>query len=389
MTVLRAPGEVYLQYNNHIADVQKYGQVELIDPESLETIHRSPRLSTGGHTWCTGLVAHANGYLYLTNGNRCFKLDPECNVAAEKILPQDAPYNSLLVTSDGRLIMKNIERDTDRVTKFVVLDPDTLEQVGPETALPENSMGRIAMDSTSDGQLVYVPGSHHFYRYRYVPARGTLELDTTWQPLYRTLPDEEQSFSWDSCLCDDGCWFLDNGDNEANEVIFRTRPVGQDVPPRGSVFRGLAASPQKLIRVDVNDATQVDVCAPFGVPRGSIFSPPAYDPLRGIAIAFDTGNGRIGGVRYNESSPRLSPVWEKDCRISMQLVLYPDTGEVAVNDFRTGSDNVVILDVDTGREKGRVATESRTANGMFLAPGWNRDVMYCSIGSLARIWVDD
>jgi hypothetical protein len=88
LAVLRAPGEVYLQYNNHIADPEKYGQVESIDETSLETVRRSPRLPTGGHTWCTGLVAHENGYLYLTNGNRCFKLDPDCAVVAETLLPR-------------------------------------------------------------------------------------------------------------------------------------------------------------------------------------------------------------------------------------------------------------------------------------------------------------
>ena len=64
-TVLRAPGEMYLQSNNHIADVEKFGQVERIDPVSLEPLAASPLLPTGGHTWCTALVAHANGFLYL------------------------------------------------------------------------------------------------------------------------------------------------------------------------------------------------------------------------------------------------------------------------------------------------------------------------------------
>ncbi|MBV9321109.1 MAG: hypothetical protein JO106_14575 [Mycobacterium sp.] len=232
LTVLRAPGEMYLLSNNHIADVEKFGQVERIDPVSLAPLAASPRLPTGGHTWCTALVAHANGFLYLTSGNRCFKLDPDdCAVAAETTLPQDAPYNSLLVASDGRLIMKNIERHTDRSTHIVVLDPDKLTQAGPETKLPENSMGRIAMDTVDDQQLIYVPGSHHFYRYRYDHAQASLVKDGHWEPRYRTMPDHQQSFAWDPCLSGGGCWFLDNGDNEANTVIFASHPVGQHVPP--------------------------------------------------------------------------------------------------------------------------------------------------------------
>src|SRR5689334_4596384 len=72
MAVQRAPGEIYLLYNNHIDSADKYGGVELIDPMTLETVRRSPRLPSGGHTWCGGIVAHENGFLYLNNGDRCF-----------------------------------------------------------------------------------------------------------------------------------------------------------------------------------------------------------------------------------------------------------------------------------------------------------------------------
>ena len=384
MTIQRAPGEVFLLYNNHINSQEKYGGVERIDGVSLETVRKSPRLPSGGHTWCGGIVAHENGYIYINNGDRCFKLDPDCNVVSEKKLPQDSAYNSFLVMADGRLVMKNIERDKDRKSKFVVLDPDRLEQVGPEIDIPENSMGRIAMDTTETGQFVYVPGRYHFYRYAY--KNRALTLDTDWRPRYRTLPDDQQSFSWDSCLSDGGCWFLDNGDNEANVTIFSTRPFGIERPKRGSVFNGLASSPQKLIRIDIDDPGRMVTLEPFGLPRGSIFSPPAFDPVRKIAIAFDTGNGRLGAFRYGGG--RFEQLWVRPCRISMQLVLFLDTGEVAVNDFQKGFDEIVVFDVETGEEKGRVATESRTANGMFLSTGWNRDVIYCSIGSIARAYVE-
>jgi len=96
MMVLRKPGELYLQYNNHLDSPDKYGGIERIDPLTLETISRSPRLPSGGHTWCGGVAVHENGYIYMNNGNRCFKLSPDCEVLAEAVLPQDAAYNSLL-----------------------------------------------------------------------------------------------------------------------------------------------------------------------------------------------------------------------------------------------------------------------------------------------------
>ncbi len=384
MMVLRAPGEVFLQYNNPIGAPESYAVIERIHPETLEPLAASPRLPSGGHTWCGGIVAHANGFLYFNNGDRCYKLDRECNVLAARTLPRASAYNSLLVMADGSLVMKNMERDAGYDSAFVVLEPDRLEQVGPEVVVPERTMGRIAMDTTAAGQFVYVPGTHHFYRYRY--ADRTLTLDAAWQPRYRALPDDQQQFSWDSCLSGGACWMQDNGDNGANVTIFSTRPFGQRLPERGSVFKGLASSPQKLIRIALDDASDIAVLEPFGLPRGNIFSPPAFDPTRNVAITFDTGNGQLGGFRYLGAG-RFEPLWRVACRISMQLVLFLDTGEVAVNDFRDGCDHVVVFDVESGREKGRVATGSRTANGMFLSTGWNRDVYYCSIGAIARVAV--
>jgi len=79
--------------------------------------------------------------LHVVVGLRCVKLDPDCAVVAEAMLPRDSAYNGLIVAADGRLIMKNIERDAGQLTTLTVLDPDRLEQTGPETLVPENSMG--------------------------------------------------------------------------------------------------------------------------------------------------------------------------------------------------------------------------------------------------------
>ena len=95
----------------------------------------------------------------------------------------------------------------------------------------------------------------------------------------------------------------------------------------------------------------------------------------------------LGAARYSQDG-RFTSLWQKPCRISMQLVLFLDNAERVVNDFRCGRDNVVIYDPESGDEISRVATDSRTANGMLLSVGWNRDVIYCSIGSLARVWAE-
>ena len=69
--------------------------------------------------------------------------------------------------SDGNLVMKNIEHKKNCMSYFIVLEPDNLEQVDTEVLIPENSMGRIAMDTNEKGQHIYVPGRDHFFRYLY------------------------------------------------------------------------------------------------------------------------------------------------------------------------------------------------------------------------------
>jgi hypothetical protein len=153
------------------------------------------------------------------------------------------------------------------------------------------------------------------------------------------------------------------------------------------VFQGLSSSEQKLFRVDLNDSSNIEVISPFNKKMGSIFSPPAFDPNKNIALAFDTGNGLLAGIKYSPKDG-FNKLWEKPTRISMQMVLFSDTSEILVNDFRTGFDNLIVLDLETGKEKGRVATQSTTANGMFLSPGWDRDFYYCSIGAIARGFIE-
>jgi hypothetical protein len=73
MTVLGAPGEVYLMTHTalraHIG-LATTARVEMIDPVSLRTLHRSPRLQ-GGPMWPGGMAIHRNGDIYLVYGRHC------------------------------------------------------------------------------------------------------------------------------------------------------------------------------------------------------------------------------------------------------------------------------------------------------------------------------
>jgi len=310
---------------------------------------------------------HENGDLYVTFGRWCHRLDAECDVVASRELPRAMPYNSLLALSDGNLVMKNFVRDGSSKSYFTMLDSDRLEPMGPEIEVPEGSIARISRDIDESGEYVYVVGDHTFFRYRY--AGGVLALDDNWRYMYRTLPDGEQSYGWDPVIADGSAWFLDNGDNQY----------------RGN-FRGggVTSGPIHLHRVSTSDRSDREMFAPFGLPHGTVANPPLVDASRKIVVAYDSGNSRVAGFRSGEGG--YVRLWEHEFGAGNHFVLFADTGEIVVNDHDGSTEHVVVLDIETGAEKGRAATGSAFQSVVFQAPGWDRDVYTCTFSTLSRTW---
>ncbi|MBI5290137.1 MAG: hypothetical protein HY873_14285 [Chloroflexi bacterium] len=365
MIVLRDPGEVFVQGNTPPSPEAK-GWVEKVDPDTLETRRRSPDLE-GGPFWPGGMLAHANGYLYMTFGRWCHKLDPDCNPVASRMLPRAMPYNSLVALSDGVLVMKNFVRDGSSPSYFTLLDPGSLQPAGPEVAIPEGSIARISRDISEDGEFVYVVGDHTFFRYRY--EHGRLARDDAWTCMYRTLPDGEQSYGWDPVIAGGFAWFLDNGANQ-----FRSSLRG----------RGMATGPVHLHRVSTADAPNHTMFAPFGLPHGTVTNPPLIDAERQIAVTYDSGNARIAGFRYGDAG--YERLWDHPFGAANHFLLYPDTGEIAVNDFDGTAEHLVVLDIETGREKARAPTGSAMQSVVFQSPGWSRDIYTASLTTFSRVW---
>jgi hypothetical protein len=369
MIVLRAPGEVYLQGSTSVGP-EAATFVERIDPVTLEPIARSPDLDGGGTWWPGGIVAHRNGFLYVTQGTFCHKLDPDCGVVASRRLPRPQAYNSLLVLSDGSLVMKSMVRDGSARSAFTVLEPERLAPLGPEVEIPEASIARISKDTDEQGDLVYVVGDHTIFRLRY--AAGRLVLDD-WRVRYVVAPDAEQSYGWDPVLAGGHAWFLDNGDNTFQQSF------------RGG---GRASGPIHLVRVSLADARDWELVTPFGAPHGTVANPPAYEPGRRIAVAYDSGNARLAAFRF-DGPGRFVRLWEHGFGAGNHFLLYPDTGELVVNDFQEAAgEQVVVLDLESGREKGRVAIESPVQSVVFQAPGFGRELYTCTFTTVARVAVE-
>ncbi len=373
MVVLRDPGEAYLL--RHTTGDDAISWVERIDPETLEVIERSPDLP-GGPTWPGGLAAHANGSLYVVFGQHAHRLAPDTSLLASVTLPRHRPYNSFVILPDGCLATKDFAgtlpgqapRDPaagDGTSELVILEPDELRVVAT-LPLPEPSIARLS----ADGDTIYVVGDTSVLRVRW--HNGNLVLDPDFQPVYRTI--EGQTYGWDAVLAAGAAWFLDDG--EGND-----RYVGtfQD--------RGISPAPLHLVRVDLETAavTLTEIC---GLPNGLIANPPVIDPVRRIAVGYDSSNGVLAAFDVDEDGA-TTPRWERAQHHGCHLVLFGDTGELvtADHDLERMQEQLVVLDIETGAELARVDTGSPVQSVLFPAPGFGRDVYFCTFTTLTRAHV--
>jgi hypothetical protein len=309
------------------------------------------------------------------------RLDADCQVVTDRRLPVDQAHNGLLILSDGSIVTKDLRLAGQGPTTVTRLSPDGLTLIGEPLRLPEGSMGRIASDLTDAGEFIYIPGIEHVWRIRVEPDRMSIDLD--WSPHYRA-EGGPQGLSWDGCISDGSLWLMDNGDIDSLRAIYGVHPNGRfDKPSNRLSWRRPApwTGPQRLLKVSLSDG-EVRAIAPFGTPGGGIIAPPVHVPEHGICIAWDSINGGVAGIADEPDGLRVA--WKIDARASMQPVVFPETGELVINDFSNSDDRLIVVDIPTGEVLDSVSTGSRVANGMFLTPGGDRDVFYCSTFAVAR-----
>lgn len=370
MVVLRDPGEVFLLC--HTAGDDAVSWVERIDPITLETLERSVDLP-GGRTWPGGLAVHANGDLYVAFGRHLHRLTPGLELVASRLMPRDRPYNSFVVLPDGHLVTKDFSGvtpmppavDPSTPSQLVVLEPVRLEIVAA-TDLPEPSIARLS----AHGDDVYAVGTHSLFRLRW--DGSGLTLDDAFTARYRTL--EGQTYGWDAVITDDAAWFLDDGEGSERYT--------------GSFLGvGVNTCPLHLVRVDLatSEVSLTEVC---GLPGGLIANPPAVDVDRGIVVGYDSSNAVVTAFRVDDAGV-TSPLWTRPLVHAAHPVLFADTGELVLcdHDGARGTDQVVVLDIETGVERGRVETGSPMQSALFLAAGFDRDLYVCTFSTVSRISV--
>jgi hypothetical protein len=151
---------------------------------------------------------------------------------------------------------------------------------------------------------------------------------------------------------------------------------------------GVSPTPNRLIRVSLTDASDHEALEVCGARGGSITNPPLVDVKRHIVVGYDSANRHVQAWRFNTPSGTLEPLWHKSpFGCASHMILYPDTGELVVNDYRRHGEEVVVLNMESGEELARVRSGGLTQGVVFPSPGWGRDFYWSSMGRLARIYV--
>jgi hypothetical protein len=362
MTVLGAPGEVYLL--THSALRARLGlptscRVSRIDPITLAPTAASPRLP-GGPMWPGGMALHANGDLYVVYGRWAHRLDRNCGVKEALKLPVDLPYNSFVVLDNGLIVTKNIS--DSRKAVLSVIRPDPLGFACADIECPEPSIARLS----AVGNTVYVVGVHSIFRFDW--DGQTLVRDKDWRFDYAT--GTAQTYGWDVVLGLGNAWFMDNG---------KHRYV------RSMVARGVSQTANRLIRVNLSDSSDVETVEVSGISGGTITNPPLVDESRRIVVGYDSANRVLRAWLFDGG---LRNLWRKDeFGAASHMLCLPDSGEIVTNDFGRGGERVVVLDIETGVEKGRARIGGFTQGVVFPSPGWSRDIYWSAMSRFGRVHI--
>ncbi len=366
MTVLGDPGDVYLL--THSALRANFGLpttscVERIDPITLKTLESSGRLP-GGPMWPGGMALHRNGDLYVVYGRYAHRLDRHCALKQSRKLPVDQPYNSFVILDNGLIVTKNL---SDRhLAQLTVLEAEGLQSVCADVPCPEPSIARLS----AVGNTVYVVGVRSIFRFHWDEAAQTLRLDPHWRWDY--IGQSAQSYGWDVVIDGHSAWFMDNGQHR-----YRINMQGA----------GVSHTANRLLRVSLQDCSQHAAWELSGLAGGSITNPPLVDVQRRIVLGYDSANRFLRAWRFGDAMQDVQPLWHKaDFGVASHMVLLPELGQVVLNDYRRWGEEVVVLDIATGTEQGRVRVGGITQGVVFPSVGWNEDVYWCSMGRFSRVF---
>jgi len=314
--------------------------------------------------WPGGMALHRNGDLYVVYGRFALRLDRHCALKQSRKLPVDQPYNSFVILDNGLIVTKNLS--DKQAAHLTVLQPEGLQSVCADVPCPEASIARLS----AVGNTVYVVGVRSIFRFHWDEAAQTLRLDPHWRWDY--IGQSGQSYGWDVVIDGHSAWFMDNGQHR-----YRINMHGA----------GVRRTANRLLRVSLADSAAHGAWEISSLAGGSITNPPLVDVRRRMVLGYDSANRFLRAWRFGEAMHDLQPVWHKpDFGVASHMVLLPERGQVVLNDYRRFGEEVVVLDIATGTEQGRVRVGGITQGVVFPSVGWRDDVYWCSMGRFSRVF---
>lgn len=407
MAVRRGPDEVFLLrslFGRRVLRDPARTLVERIDPLTLEPTACSPELPAGPW-WAGGLAVMADGNITVVSGRWAHRLDgDDLDVIASRELPAPRPYNSFVALADGTVITKDFDQELSAPCRVHALDGRTLADRCEPIDLGEPVIARLS----ADGGSVFAVGRDRVHRLDWDGA--SLHRVDNWSPRYRTR--DGQGHGWDPVIAGGRIWFLDQGRHR-----FR-------LSMRGS---GLDRGHVSLHAIDLSDQSNHFELAICGRSHGSITNPPLIDPSRGIAVGYDSAAGRVTAFGIpDDPADRPEPIWQAKHHTAPHLLRFDDTGELVLFDHRApwplgtragstllaaglsdlmrrsgerrpglearlatrlAGEDVVIVDIGTGEEKGRTTMPVMGQSVAFPTAGGNRDLITANFTGVQRVGV--
>lgn len=350
-----------------------------VDPLTMDTMFLE--LSGGaGISYLGGIAKHPNGYLYAIAQARLFKIDPaDMSILTTIDMPVQAGqpiiYNGVFITSSGLLVTKSTDIANPVQGQFFILDPNSL-QILNQIALDAGT-ARLAFDCDSLGNE-YIYHLNQEYTFRMLVVNDSLVVDTSWQAAYDPYGTGVNAEPTSPRLLNDIVAYTTNTSFNATEPmkIFWQR-TGQSYSRYTDTLRGEYMFSDTLTAgydfwgVTVNDET-------------------------GVIVGQDQANGKIAAYSIDVNE-QLQYLWERDYGISGQPFIVGSSEMLYTNDFNSieGVDYLVILDLFTGTELGRIPTPATRPSISQTRVGAYNDFYYCSnepgqlLGYFHRVSLDN
>jgi hypothetical protein len=112
-------------------------------------------------------------------------------------------------------------------------------------------------------------------------------------------------------------------------------------------------------------------------------------PRRQIVVAYDSANRCLQAWRFDAAARHAgTAVAPAGFGCASHMLLYPDTGELVINDYRRFGEEVVCSTSRPAANSARVRPGGLTQGVVFPSAGWGRDLYWSSMGRLTRLFVD-